>query len=188
MPSHPETNVRGSTVDKISAESPESDQSAGTGGLLLKDIDFVSYDGKPVEEFQWTYHECVSPGTVQALEKIWPGETPAGQATVGDNRSEWGGGEQSVKTELRSAVSNISDYCMTHTKGNPHDSRSRRVRDKTEQSGVTRRKVQGGRTTTMHTRSQGPVPSEEDGASTTGGSTAVKIKNDGQKVIKKEKL
>jgi hypothetical protein len=147
----PETKVPASTVDKNSARSPSdtgrcfcdaSDQSAGTGGPFLRDFDFESYDGKPVEEFKWTYHECVSPGTVQALEKIWPGETPAGQATVGDNRSEWGGGEQEVKTELPCAVS-ISDNCVTHfaRTENTRDSNSRPVRGRYEQSGVTGSRV-----------------------------------------------
>ena len=197
MSSLPKPNVPASTVDKNSAESPsdtscvfcdESDRSAGTGGHLLRGYEFVSYDGAPVEEFPWT-HECVSRATVRGLEEIRPGETAAGQAPV---RSDWDGREQKVKTELPSAVSNISSSCVTHNPrtGNTRDSKPfRPVARRSEQSGVSGRKMQGRPVTRAFTRSQGRVPSEEDGANTGGGSTAVGTRIDvGLKDIKKEKL
>jgi hypothetical protein len=192
MPSPPETKVPASTVDKNSARSPsdtgrcfcdESDQSAGTGGPFLRDFDFESYDGKPVEEFKWTYHKCVLRETVGADEEIRPGETAAGEAPVWNNRSEWGGGEQEVKTELP-AVSNLSNSCgHTARTENTRNSNSRTVRGRHEQSGGTGRRVG---MTNAKTRSQ--TAEERNGTSITGGSTAVGIKNDGQKVIKKDKL
>ena len=194
MPSPPETKVPASTVDENSAKYPsdtgcvfgdESDQSAGTGGLLFRDFDFESYDGTPVEEFPWTYHQCVLRETVGADEETRPGETAAGEAPVWDNRSEWGGGEQEVKTGLPSAVS-ISDYCVTHTARTEHtrNSNSRTVRGRHEQSGGT-----GGRVGMTNAKTRSQTAEERNGTSITGGSTAVGgIKNDGQKVIKKEKL
>lgn len=169
MSSPRETKVPATTVDGSSAKSPssledESDQNAGTGGHFLFEFDFVSCDGAPAEEYPWTFYKC-------------------------SNRSKWGGGNQEVKTELP-AVTNISDSCMTHTaQGNTRNSNSQPEQGRTKRPGVTRRKAQAERETRVHTRSQGPVPSEEDGASTTAGNTAVGVKDDvGQMIIKKEKL
>jgi hypothetical protein len=198
MTSPPETRIPASTVDKNSAESPsdtgcvfddESDQSAGTEGDCLPNFNFESLDGNPVQEYKWTHHECVLQETVGADEKIWPRETAAGEVLVRGNRSECGG-EEEVKTESPSAVWKLSSSCVTHNaRTNTRSSKSRPVQGRIEQSGVTRRKVQARHTTRAFTRSQGPVPSEEDGASTMGGTTAVGIKDDvGQMFIKKEKL
>jgi hypothetical protein len=167
MSSHLETSIRASTVDKNSAKSPsdtgcsfcdESDQSAGTEGCFLCGFDFVSCDALPEEEYRTYYGSKCD-------------------------------GEQGFKTELPSAVSKIPDYRVTHTAStdNTRNSKSRPVQGRQRQSGETWDKVRTGRTTKMHTRSQGPVPSEEDGTSTAGDNTAVDIKDDtGHVSIKEE--
>lgn len=80
---------------------------------------------------------------------------------------------------------------MTHTARteNTRKLKSRPVQRRNEQSGVSGPEMQAGRQTRAFTRSQGRVRSKEDGASTTGGSTAVGIKDDaGQVSIKEEEL
>jgi len=169
MSYHPETNVRASTVDEIdenSAKSPsdtgcrfcnEVGEREGTGMCFLCDFDFESCDALPDEEYR-TYHGSKCDG------------------------------EQGP-----SAVSKIPDSRMTHIAfaEESRNSKSRPAQGRDEQLGVTQRKVQAESTnlfkTRAFTRSQGQVPSEEDGASTAGGNTAVKIKDDvGQISIKEE--
>jgi hypothetical protein len=144
MPSHPETKVPASTVDKNSAKSPpdtggcfcdESDQSAGTGGCFLCDFDFESYDAPPVEEYR-TYH----PSSLGVVTR--QAETAAVKSSVWNNRSKCDG-EQGFKTELPSAVSNIPDSRVTYTGSteNTRNANSRPVRGRYEQSGVTGSRV-----------------------------------------------
>jgi hypothetical protein len=182
MPSHPEPKVPASTVDKNSAKSPSDTNGCfcdGTGGCFLCDFHFVSCDAPPVEEYR-TYH----PSSLGVVSR--QAEMAAVEASVWNNGSKCDG-DQEVKTELP-AVSNLSNSCPTNTARTEHtrNLNSRSVRGRHAQSAGTGRRVGKAR---AFTRSQGQVSSEEDGASTTGGRTAVGIKDDvGQKVIKKEKL
>ena len=189
MSSHPETVVGASTVDENSAKSPSDTGCVSDDGSdnCLRHFIFESLPELPDEEYR-TYSTS-SLGVVNRR-----AETAAVEAWVGNNGLKCEG-EHEVKAELPSAVSNIPDSRVTHTPStqntrnskNTRDSKSRPVQRRNEQSGVIRRKKQSGRTTRVHTRSRGPVPSEEDGASTAGGNTAVKIKDDvGEISIKKE--
>ena len=191
MPSVEHTNVPPSTVDQTSAGSPSctcGNTSLGQNPIpartFLDDFDFGPPEGVDCPDFPFT-DRSPSPHTVQALRECSQ-DTAAGEPPVRNNRSEWGGGGQGVKTELPPAVTNISDSCMTRTAPtrNTRNSKGRPVPRRNDRSGVAGRRVG---MTNAKTRSQ--TAEEREGTSITGGSTAIGPKNDvGQKVITEDKL
>jgi len=197
MPSREHTHVSPSTVHQTSAGSASctcGNTSRGhnlvPAGTFFGDYNFLAVEGVPYETFCFT-DRSPSPETVQALKESSQDTAAAGEAPVRDSRSENDDEEQKVGTDLPSAVSRLSHSRVIHTArtGNSRDSKSRPVLGRNEQSGMSGSKLQGRGATRAFTRSQGRVPSEEDGASTGGGSTAVGTRIDVElKDIKKERL
>jgi len=112
--------------------------------------------------------------------------TAAGEAPTGGNRSKWDDEERKVEYEMPSAGSSIPDSRVTHrarTRSTRDSKPFRPVAGGNGQSGVTRRRVGKAR---AFTRSQASVPSEEDGTKSGGGKTAVRVKNDVEKMSIKE--